>query len=858
VAVAYRSSGTFVDADSTTTGSIGLPAGLANGDVLILPVQSRGTGNTVATPSGYTSAGTINITASHRLTVFYKYVTNAAGEAAPSVTQSVSGAIRARLSAFSGGSSTSPLDIDIIMAKSTDNATVTAPTATPVSQGTMAVWIFSTADDNALGSATQGTTAYSSDGTAGNDGSLALVYELQTNAAAVGTCSMTQSANGPDNWNTATLILRPAAVAASNPSRTIGYDGITYAIEMAFGSSPFAPEPTWTDISAYVRAADGINVTRGRSSEFSDVQTGTMSFALDNRDRRFDPDYSAGPYFGQLVPMVRCRFRVRYSSTNYPIFDGYVAGWPQSYQYPREAVVAISCVDLFARLATRKLPPTLLALQVLTGQPSAYFMFDEDDLAGSGTAVDLSGYGHTGTFNNLTSVETLLQGEPGRNCKRVFSESPHFTPSPFHAQGDPLILLRTFELWVQPDELDPFNSGALMTWTAYSNNALVELSLSQSTDGIPELQAILYDAAIATVGDITVGIPLGQPLHIVTVLDSTGTTFTVYVNGNVVGSFSASGGTFEGGSNEGVLSMFVIGAVDVRFAHVALYETELSAATILEHYDAGTTGGNLQTATDRMEVLAEFCGLIDAGLYDGTALKPNTHLGRPSFSGSALTAMQAILTSEQGRLFVTADGVLAPQGRTADMADLAVNITSNGTLADSGSLAYSEVPIDSNLIDLIRNAIYVGTAEGATISAIDVESVTLFDEQEDSVSTELSHPVAAYNLGLSRLRRFADPVSRIPQVQLKPHGASDARYPIVFGAELGWRFLVNRTPQAVGSAISKKVTVEGITHTISGAQWISDLFLAPAVTSYTEQPWFVVGDATYGVVGAAAGNQVPY
>jgi hypothetical protein len=64
--VAYRASGTFVEANSTTTGAVGLPAGLTNGDVLVLLVQSRGTGNTVATPSGYTLAVTNAQTASHR------------------------------------------------------------------------------------------------------------------------------------------------------------------------------------------------------------------------------------------------------------------------------------------------------------------------------------------------------------------------------------------------------------------------------------------------------------------------------------------------------------------------------------------------------------------------------------------------------------------------------------------------------------------------------------------------------------------------------------------------------------------------------------------------------------------------
>jgi hypothetical protein len=299
VALAYRASGTFVEANSTSSGSVGLPAGLTNGDTMVLVVQSRGTGNTVTTPAGYTLAATVNITASHRLSVFYRYVANAGAEVAPSVTQSVSGAIRCRISAFSGGSTTVPLDVTAVTDRRTSTLTFAAPSVTPVTTGAMVCWIFSSGDDNTLNAHTQGTVAFSSDGTAGTDGSIALVYELQTNAAASGTTSMTQSVNGPDNWNVITIALRPAPVAAANPSRTLGYDGITYAVEAAFGASPFAPSPTWTDISAYVRADAGITINRGRSSEFSDVQPGSMTLTLDNRARLFDPDYSAGTYFGR-------------------------------------------------------------------------------------------------------------------------------------------------------------------------------------------------------------------------------------------------------------------------------------------------------------------------------------------------------------------------------------------------------------------------------------------------------------------------------------------------------------------------------------------------------------------------------
>ncbi|MFD8531535.1 carbohydrate binding domain-containing protein [Streptosporangium canum] len=70
----------------------------------------------------------------------------------------------------------------------------------------------------------------------------------------------------------------------------------------------FSGNGTWTDITPYVREADGIRITRGRGDEQSDVQPGTMSLTLDNRDRRFTPGLAASPYYPNVrkgVP-IRC------------------------------------------------------------------------------------------------------------------------------------------------------------------------------------------------------------------------------------------------------------------------------------------------------------------------------------------------------------------------------------------------------------------------------------------------------------------------------------------------------------------------------------------------------------------------
>ena len=333
--LAYRSSGTLADVNSTSTGAVGLPAGLADGDVMVMVVQARGTGGSITTPAGWTQPPGLPVirSASFRTTVFYRYVPTAGAESAPSVTQTVSGAIRARITALSGGSSTTQLDVAAVGDHGPAVTTVEAPSITPVSAAAMVLWVFSTNDDATLTSETQGTLAYSSNGTAGSDGSIAVVYELQGSPAASGTCSMTATTNAPVSTNVITLALRPAAVAATVPATAL-FDDILFDVDVAFGAGPFTPAPLWTRVTDYLVGDIPVVTNIGRQSEDGAVNPGTCTLALNNSitgdaGRRFDPDYAAGPYYGQLNLRTPIRVWARRDSVTHSLFTGLVQSWRQ-------------------------------------------------------------------------------------------------------------------------------------------------------------------------------------------------------------------------------------------------------------------------------------------------------------------------------------------------------------------------------------------------------------------------------------------------------------------------------------------------------------------------------------------------
>jgi hypothetical protein len=131
------------------------------------------------------------------------------------------------------------------------------------------------------------------------------------------------------------------------PAGALGSTTPVAWVEMALFTDPGVP-PSWIDVSDYVQ---GYSFHRGRSSELDRVEAATGQVLLDNRDRRFDPTYTAGPYYGYLVPTRRVRGGVTYNGTRYPLFAGYVEDWQIAYPGPLDSDVEIAWSDGFKVLA---------------------------------------------------------------------------------------------------------------------------------------------------------------------------------------------------------------------------------------------------------------------------------------------------------------------------------------------------------------------------------------------------------------------------------------------------------------------------------------------------------------------------
>src|SRR4051794_16067073 len=84
--------------------------------------------------------------------------------------------------------------------------------------------------------------------------------------------------------------------------------------------------------------------------ELDQVQTGSLSFTLDNSDRRFDPAFTASPFYPNVVPMRKVRLSATFAGTTYYVFTGYISDWTPQFSRPNYAEVQLTAHDAFEAL----------------------------------------------------------------------------------------------------------------------------------------------------------------------------------------------------------------------------------------------------------------------------------------------------------------------------------------------------------------------------------------------------------------------------------------------------------------------------------------------------------------------------
>lgn len=598
----------------------------------------------------------------------------------------------------------------------------------------------------------------------------------------------------------------------------------TCKVEIAFTSDPFDDTPTWVDVSADVRENPGVQITRGTVGALGQpITAGQASFLLSNRARLYDPAYSAGTYYGNLKARKQVRITATWSAVDYVLFRGFVSGFNVTTDNNgKDSVVSVECFDLLAIMAATRLSGGSLGAYgeyVAALSPTMWLR-----TVSAGAWTD---YNDTYTVvpplaylgNVFTPVSSLAVGVTGSNGYATGTGNLNPAVSPAITDASDWSL----SFWWQssmtlPALTKPICNGGGTTYVAGITSAGF-LSWVSATSGANRT---------SVVGAVSL---LDNLVHHV-LITRAGTTITMYIDG-VADTGAVRTPT---GSGDDTFALSQIGGsfsvTSTTLQDLAVFSTCLSA-TDADTMNALGRGQAVETSAARMDRLADTAG-IPAAWRDMTT-EPVAEVAELAFTGqSALAAMQQVERSEQGRLFVSADGLL-----TFDYRWAAYAAASAITLSDDGAgQAYSgAIQIRQSDQDMLNDV----TVTNATTSVqyVDTAAVTADGPYASSIDTNLSTSAQMTSMAFGLVGERKTQTTRMEPILL----GYPSDWPTVLALELNQRMTVEHTPMGVGSQASYTVIIAQIAWSITGASgWRCTLAGAPmpAVT------YWLLGTSTLG------------
>jgi hypothetical protein len=639
------------------------------------------------------------------------------------------------------------------------------------------------------------------------------------------------------------------------------FDGVTVTVQAAFGSQPLNTSPNWQDITPWVRR---LRINRGRKSEFVLTATGTADIALDNRDRRFDPEYTSSPYYGDLNPMVPIRVEANYNGDTWTLFYGFAKGWPSVYEMPNvDAVSTITAVDGNRLLSNTVLNPAYE--QVVVSDPNLAIYFPmQPEYWRDGGYLSPQKYGlwdYTNTVKssfNLDGTGTFTEAAAPVQVNKSFRYDTTKNVAGTHlagwdvisaggygSTGEPLGFnraLKTLEVWlesVDEERADIGSTGQAFVSAAFGDDSGGYLSFLEIS---PEADSTLYRIRYYTdtVGHDQTGIS-GAQLNAEAinhlVLTANDTNVLLYLNGSLVYNvaFNDTVDPYSFGSD---FRNVVFGAYSNRFAHMSVYYDTFDAAKVADRYAAGF-GYTGDSSSGRLSRTLDDAGWPSAWRDIETGVQT---VGAYRSGGvSAQNYLEQIANAEQGEIFINRDGHVQMLSRTTTGT---VNI--KGLFDDNGTDApFSDIDVDANSIDTIRNSIAVRYATD-TVTVEDSGSVAAYGRAQQSLNAELiDNPDDATAIGETRLAATKNPRTRITMLRVNVRSDVATTVPTVAPLDLGDDVAVSFTPTNVGDPLWRAVTVQGIRHTITGESWETQLYLSPSAVN-TNGALLVLDDDTYG------------
>lgn len=641
---------------------------------------------------------------------------------------------------------------------------------------------------------------------------------------------------------------------------TVAANFPTLALEVAFGTGVDTAASSWTDVTGYLRSGE---VTLcGRERELDRFTAGTARFVLSNTDRRFDPLYSSGPYFGNLLPLTQIRLRATWNAVTYDVWRGYIDGWPQSYPNTgTDSVVEITCSDGFVVLGRAKLPDSVWAVTVRSLSPDVWYRLGEQ----SGTIMGDSWVGgsNTGTYEGGATFnhrESLLPYGDGTGGAIEFNGVDMVGRG---VSGVTTADDFTFSIVAKmPDEIDV--SGGLGTYRTLLRQDKGNVAFTHGlwilyltpADGVSggvagslvfQSQAVSNSFANPSWSDAAMS--SGRVYFITVTYDGAGPTAILYVNGVAQTIDDQGAGSLVSGikghlriGGEATSTGADFASWNGTLGEYAQWSSTFTANDVADLYAA------FAAPWDGDDSGARIGRILDAAAWPASLRDLDTGtsiLGPATLGGNALDQCQLVESTEAGLLYIDGAGKVVFVSRT-NLHSESRFITSNATFGDgAGEIGYVDIVLGGYDLVSIINSARVSRVGGTLQQYSDATSASTYGEiwAPDLTNLLMATDGEALDRATATVLRYKDPSLRVESITIIPWQPDPTNaWPQVLGRKIGDRITVKRRPQGVGSAISQDCQIERITHRFAAGEWATTWSLSSVDPN--ETLWWQIGSGS--------------
>ena len=566
-------------------------------------------------------------------------------------------------------------------------------------------------------------------------------------------------------------------------------------VEIAFNDGPYVASPTWTDVTSYVRE---LTTDRGRDDDWGDF-SGAASVVLDNRTRLFDPFYTSGTYYGKLLPRRQIKISAVYGGTTYPVFRGFIAGWPPTWtDAGKDSTVTLSCFDALGLLATDSLPADWSRKYILSTSPRHYWPCDEPVIPFTAGGV-FTDYGSVPL--DMTSSANASNGDQlavGLVNSSVQGTGGYAASSPSgSSQG---VGNFSASMWMIGDPDTDLGSGG----TFYNCSWDVEYQASTSTYLLYMLDynsnllrqwrtSLTFDGGTARMVSFTFN---GTTKAITFYLDGVAQTMTTLGTTGII-PFPVAEGYFLGA---GQTQQFIV------------WDGIQTQAVIQAVYKYSTVSFNETTAERFNRLIGETS--FPASMTSPPSAPASRVLDLTDDAPMTTTELQKVADSEYAPLFVNSSGILTLYNQTQIWNQLP-SISSTGTYGNGGYAIGPETTIAYDG-DSMRNVANVSMSQGGVYVKKNTSSISRYGASEASVDTEVATLANAQAIGNIVTGWGGNVYPKIDpfDVVLSPNGD----WSNALGRELNDRITVVITPPT-GNSISTELLLSRVTHSAVPGEW---------------------------------------